>query len=280
MIALSHNSALLARLKGSATTEFAILTLALLPIMIGIPMLGKMADLKQTTINASRYAAWEATVSDASVQNNQVEARFFGDAEAKLKTASNDITKNDLWGENNAASHNMYFGQGVVQVMAGSAAVSTTPAGSSSGSGTSKSAGFGQVVKKVGSILSWAPGTDWGIKSNGLLNATVQMKVKPNKFLNQSNSNCHAKTQVFSCMTSATSIMVDNWSASNDYQASRRTRSFVPTTTIRSVSDTLAASGSIPVLKDLKGLKRKGGQYGFGHVDMKPLPRLLGTYTQ
>jgi len=268
------------RVRGSAMTEFAVLTLAMLPIMVGIPMIGKMIDLKQTAINASRYAAWEATISDSSVQSNQIESRFFGDELATLSTNGSSNSNNKLWGESRTTGSSTYFGQSVVQIVSGSAVVDSQAIASSPSSANPNDVGtsFGSVVKKAGSTLSWAPGTDWGVSENGLISASVQIKVKANALLDTSKSACYEQGRSFSCMTAANSIMVDNWSASSDYQSARRTRSFVPTTTIRDVSDMLATSGNLPVLKELKGLKRKNGKYGFGHVDMTPLPRPLGTY--
>ncbi len=51
------------RISGQAMTEFLVVTaFILLPLFLGIPMLGKYIDIKQTTIQAARYEAWEYTV--------------------------------------------------------------------------------------------------------------------------------------------------------------------------------------------------------------------------
>jgi len=49
--------------RGSALTEFFFLTIIMLPLFFGIPMIGKLIDLKQTAVQAGRYAAWEATTN-------------------------------------------------------------------------------------------------------------------------------------------------------------------------------------------------------------------------
>ncbi len=49
--------------SGQAMTEFLIVTaFVLMPLFLGIPMLGKYIDIKQATIQAARYEAWEYTV--------------------------------------------------------------------------------------------------------------------------------------------------------------------------------------------------------------------------
>jgi len=82
------------RQTGSALVEFIVVSAVLIPIMFGIPMIGKMIDLKQTTAQASRYSAWETTVSDAPAQN--VDQRFFSDASAPI--GSTEVGPNTLWG--------------------------------------------------------------------------------------------------------------------------------------------------------------------------------------
>lgn len=268
--------------KGSSMTEFAVLTLVMLPIMMGIPMVGKMIDLKQTTINASRYAAWEATVSDDYNVADQIDSRFFKDSESAIKTQNVAPASHRLWGETSAVDPSSYIEKGSVRIADDSAAAKALEVNITNGvqGGSTNSLTFGGVVKDSGEILSWAPGTDWGVNDDGLLRAAVQVKIKQNYLLNQSNSACFEEGKTFSCMTEANSIMVDNWSASNDRQAADRVRSFVPTTAIRDVSDILAAIGEVPTFAELKGLKRKNGKNGFGHVEMNVLPEKLDTYVE
>jgi hypothetical protein len=263
-------------------TEFAVLTLVMLPIMMGIPMVGKMIDLKQTTINASRYAAWEATVSDDYNVADQIDSRFFKDSESAIKTQNVAPASHRLWGETSAVDPSSYIEKGSVRIADDSAAAKALEVNITNGvqGGSTNSLTFGGVVKDSGEILSWAPGTDWGVNDDGLLRAAVQVKIKQNYLLNQSNSACFEEGKTFSCMTEANSIMVDNWSASNDRQAADRVRSFVPTTAIRDVSDILAAIGEVPTFAELKGLKRKNGKNGFGHVEMNVLPEKLDTYVE
>jgi len=78
--------------RGQALAEFTIAAaFVLIPLFLMIPLLGKFMDMKATTIQAARYAAWERTAwygssewavgqkSDAQIQS-EVQQRFFSDA--------------------------------------------------------------------------------------------------------------------------------------------------------------------------------------------------------
>ena len=73
---------------GAALVESFFICGVLTIFLIGIPMLGKSIDLKQTTIQASRYAAWEKTVYVDSTQVDQVDTRFFKDASAPISSSA------------------------------------------------------------------------------------------------------------------------------------------------------------------------------------------------
>src|SRR5512147_2715603 len=86
---------------GQALVEFLIAaTLVLIPLFLIIPLLGKYMDLKATTIQAARYAAWERTVwfgsadwpaaqkDDIKIQR-EIQQRFFSDT-ATVKLQSSD----------------------------------------------------------------------------------------------------------------------------------------------------------------------------------------------
>ncbi len=61
------------RARGQALVEFIIAaTLVIIPVFLIIPMLGKYIDLKSSTVQAARYAAWERTIwyGDAASGSN------------------------------------------------------------------------------------------------------------------------------------------------------------------------------------------------------------------
>lgn len=96
--------------RGQSTTEFAVLAALLVPLMLAVPLLGKLLDLLQVTEQASRYVAFEGTLRhsgtgwtpDADLAE-QARRRFFSDSRAPVKTgdtAGNFAAhRNPLWSD-------------------------------------------------------------------------------------------------------------------------------------------------------------------------------------
>ena len=115
------------RSSGQAMTEFLICaSFALVPLFLGISLLGKYIDIKQTAIQAARYEAWEYTVwyandsepmtgfnavpqpiKSTTLTRNETQQRFFtdpGNSDTTQPITSTDAmtgwsasTANPLW---------------------------------------------------------------------------------------------------------------------------------------------------------------------------------------
>jgi hypothetical protein len=108
------------RQRGQALAEFTIAAaFVLIPLFLMIPLLGKFMDMKATTIQAARYAAWERTAwygnadwaagqkSDAQIQS-EVQQRFFADSattplRSSDKTQSGAAVGKPLWHDHTGA---------------------------------------------------------------------------------------------------------------------------------------------------------------------------------
>ncbi len=104
------------RTRGQSTVEFLVLALALLPLFLIVPLLGKHLDIAQTAAIASRYVAFEGMVhhgsslqpwkSDAQLAE-EVRRRFFGTSAAPVKTGdvAGDFSahRNPLWTDHRGA---------------------------------------------------------------------------------------------------------------------------------------------------------------------------------
>jgi hypothetical protein len=93
-------------MRGQALVEFVIgAVLFLIPLFLIIPLLGKYADMKSSTIQAARYNAWERTVwygQSASSSgdwegNDKNESTIKSEMEAKFLT-------NELWSDRTGAA--------------------------------------------------------------------------------------------------------------------------------------------------------------------------------
>lgn len=96
------------RQNGQSTTEFIVISLVLVPLMIIVPLLGKYMDIAQTTTVASRYVAFEGAVHNTSSSwktdtnlANEVRRRFFSNSDAPTKTSDTagdfSANRNMLW---------------------------------------------------------------------------------------------------------------------------------------------------------------------------------------
>ncbi len=102
------------REAGASAIEFVVFSLALVPLFLIMPLLGKYLDLAQTTEIASRYLAFEGTVRNTSSSwktdaelATEVRRRFFSNSDAPVKTndAAGDFPghRNPLWSDHRGA---------------------------------------------------------------------------------------------------------------------------------------------------------------------------------
>lgn len=256
--------------RGAALTETFVLMLALTPIMFGIPMIGKLIDLRQTTVQASRYGAWEATVrgSDNGVPTD-INDRFFS---APGVSINGDVSApNPLWGRGaalplaptvNGQTAGSFGGidQTAVVLKANTGAGTGYTSAYDAGAGGAVALKVQKFVEKAGKVSSKVTGVEgkW-VKSNpatkGLVRSEVVAAVEGNGWFEELTS------------TDATVIMYNNWSSGNDDQAKDRSRSMVPAGALEKPANMFASFGAFPLFKELLDLKD-----AFGRVDMNPLP--------
>lgn len=100
---------LLGRVVGQATVEVAVVSLALVPAFLAVPLLGKYIDVMQTVEASSRYVAFEGSVHHSGTTGwktddqlaAEVRRRFFGPSDSPVKTG--DVAgdtpqyRNPLW---------------------------------------------------------------------------------------------------------------------------------------------------------------------------------------
>lgn len=84
------------RQHGQALTEFLVIAVAMVPLFLLLPMIGKYQDLAHATQMASRYAAFDATIFGNTTGYNpwkpparladEIRRRYYGNADAPVKT--------------------------------------------------------------------------------------------------------------------------------------------------------------------------------------------------
>lgn len=261
------------RQTGSAITEFVVVSAVLTPLMFGIPMIGSMIDLKQTTVQASRYSAWETTVGTPATTQT-LDQRFFSDESAPVSDVA--PTGNKLWGPNQEADGTPadvltgYYEDTAVIVTAGSRMnniASAYDAGVSA-DGThyapagSKRAAYrlGEAVDYLG-VVSDKTGGDWeSMETDGLIRGEASVTIQGNGWLDPIT------------YTQGTVIMNDNWSVEGAVAARNRVRSLVPAGALDNVAKLIGNAGRVPGVREIGVFRDDGGRRVFGYVDVEPLP--------
>ncbi len=290
MINRTYSSA--RQVSGSAMVEFSLLLSVLLPVGLGMAMLGKLTDLRQNAEQASRYAAWEATVYSRQAlgaqQANTLESRFFmapdsviDSGSTQSRAAENTDGKpalNPLWGEPSAKP-------GSLRELASVSRLPDNQVIPSYQFDTGKARiakKSGQAVALIGKPLSGFSGNSWGLVADGMLRAGVEVAVQPTGFLQGANAPCGVTVQngkaatgkqtgegspAAVCLRSAGVIMADGWAASDDSQAVSRIRSLVPGSALAKVGEAVGSLLGETIFPELEPLSE-----AFGHVDMSVLP--------
>lgn len=108
------NTSSSARIAGQALAEFCVTMLALTPLVLLIPLLGKFLDIVHTTQLASRYVAFESIAHDplnGRLRDDQIAAdvarRFFNRSDAPIHTGEladgSAQERNSLWVDHRGA---------------------------------------------------------------------------------------------------------------------------------------------------------------------------------
>lgn len=262
---------------GAAMVESILIVGVLLIFMLGIPMIGSLIDLKQTTIQASRYSAWEKTVHvDPQGKPNLIDERFFKDPSAPITSAPNNgLAPNLLWGEleqgngqtvpDGAQANNgntppggpgpdmskrarvtIAGPVGVYEVVGESAlaGVGSNMVGLPVGSAYRT---VGTVVTEIGRAVSRDGWEDGDPVEDGLVASIVESQFQANELLPGG------------AIREKTSIFIDGWAAAEPETIRERVHGFVPSHRLERVGDFISRVKFIPMLNDLEHLEKAFG---------------------
>ncbi len=216
--------------RGQAVVEMAVLLAVLLPMIVMVPVMAKIADVNHTTIQAARYVAWERTVAPPRVKSGrrlrrEVRVRFFNLRDAAIT--------DDLEDRRSEQDPKWYLVGGPGRHVVVSSDVKTRideqPApGRVAGAVDAVVGRLSEAVAGLGADVSW------DLDSDGLFVGRVSADVlasMPFYDVVGRRPDCRGRSQerVFACITQSSAILADGWGASSPEQAARRVKAFVPT---------------------------------------------------
>jgi len=256
--------------KGSALTECIIVLILILPIIYATVVLGKLLDLSQTSVQASRYGVWQTTVEDmAKVQamsKQKVIERFFTNGLLSLSSQSaqaslaNSSRHDFLWQNNSAQSiHAPDSAASQLWIDANNITSTYQVAPSITG----ERGGLSSALADIGKPLASVSGNEWGLSNSGTMQNQLSVPLLPNRWLSGISTHCPGTI----CVHTRSSIMADGWGASGAEHSRRRVRSLMPASVLEPIGNALAKTGNALILPELKGL-----QGAFGYVNTSVLP--------
>lgn len=244
-------------------SEFLICTaFALIPLFLGISLLGKYIDIKQTAIQAARYQAWEYTVwyandnepntgfnaadqpiKSTAITNNEARRLFFNGPGTELDTlaitttanTSGGWTGNPFWQDHTGAP--LYSGVNGAEAGQDSSDVTPNLPIVEQVVGTILRI-FDFVFGAIGSLLGLG-GSSVGftaINPDGYSTSTVSMEVAVNtEFMDFEalNFNLLNPTNDTLDFVSTASVLTDGWNAGGVEHTNNQTGGTVPTTILK-----------------------------------------------
>lgn len=253
---------------GQALTEFLVVALALIPLILLIPLIAKYQDVSYAVQMSSRYVAFEAMTRNEAQSTwkspgqlaEEVRRRFFSNPDAPVKTG-------DVAG--NFSAHQNLFWRGPNGAPLISDLDQDVSAGFGAGNGANQSEAFGAAGDgQPFNLLKTAD--QLGLRAHGIYTGNVSVKF----------ANLPAGIKAYEpfdkidlSVTRHTSLIVDGWMAKDAAQAESRIDHpvLVPATSLRNVASVVDAAVSLVEVGQIPGPRL--GQLEFWR-DVVPPDRL------
>ena len=217
--------------RGVALVETLVLSAPIVVFLIGLPSLGKLIDAQQSTILASRYAAWQHTINSPIASPEEIRSTFFSNQVADAVSGS-------------------VVDQSRFQLSDQSVEASISEVDKNSGFSVART--MGSAISRSAQLLDKS---NWDLAPVGVVTSKVHLTVEHSLPLLSSLGGCSSDTDQRFCLSESNGIMVDGWNSGNDALTQKRAKSFVPTAKLSKIGDYLSKLGRIPMLEELKGIK-------------------------
>ena len=209
--------------QGQALTEFLVVSLALIPLFLLMPMIAKYQDIAHATQMASRYLAFEATLRNDGMSTwkpvdqlaGEVRRRFFSNTDAPIKTG--DTAGNFM------AHQNLFWrdprGDALIKDIGNDVKISFGSGNSADHSGAFSGASDGKPFENP--VFNYH--NELGLQAKGIYTANITVAVANLP----SEENGYTKSydefrNIGLTMTRHTSVLVDSWTAKDPAQVESR----------------------------------------------------------
>jgi len=256
---------------GAALVESVVVIVAMVALMVALPMLSKYQDIRQSTLDASRYATWQMTVAEEPSRELIID-RFYKDPSSPIRSALSENSVNPYWRHSNLP---LVREQAFTPVTRSVDSIVGT--GNDSGIVELNSLSL-QVADRVEStgqiselatrvirqVSGWLGESDAIASNRGIVSAAVSIGVSDG-FERASSGSCSEGAS--GCVTASTAILIDGWEAADDLETRDGAEVLVPTTLLKPVGRLLSVVGVVPLLKEFKEIDRS-----FGCINSTSIP--------
>lgn len=206
--------------QGQALTEFLVIAVALVPLFLLIPVIGKYQDIAHATQLASRYAAFDVLVrygavkgsnnpiKDTTQLQNEVRRRFFSNSDAPIKT-------DDTAGDFKAHQNPFWRTPDDQPLIRDFADVTVERSTQSTHDGSSAGSNSGPFNPEFG--------------ATGIRSATVSVKLAN---LPSGLTFYEPFDKIDLVISRGTSVLADGWTGSNPADVENRFKGLVPATVL------------------------------------------------
>ena len=257
---------------GAAMVEsmliFSIMTL----LLVAIPKLAKYQDVRQTTMDASRYATWQMPISNV-VDREKIIDRMFSRADSPIRSQNSEVGENIYWNWNNQPliRDNAFIPVASSQTLSNSNRVSeslvdkrTVVVGTTQQS-TSPGSTANVVTDTVRTVSNWLGDSDAIAPNRGIVRSDISVALNASPIEGQTTINCGEDS--IECLSLSSSILVDGWEAEDSQAVEEGTQVMVPTKLLKPVGQALSVVSVVPLLKEFEEIDDS-----FGCVNTSTLP--------
>lgn len=257
----------MARQRGQSLMEVAVLCAVLVPLFLLVPILGKYIHIRQTTHQAARAAAWQATVSpDYAIPNtaemrNLTIDRHFATSDAPIRSRASTGNANQRLGNPllNTFSNQPLMERGDIRVNA------------------YKNDGVPGMLDNIAGLIGKIPG-DFPPNEKGLVTSNLTVDIQD---IRLANGSAAAFLEPFDTlglrMQASNTLLADPWNASGAGEGNRphrrtvlaQVRGLVPASNLSKAGGVLDGLDVIPMFGVLSKLDP-----GYIEPDVVPYDKL------
>lgn len=258
--------------RGAAMVETVLIVAGMVILLVAIPKLAKYQDVRQATVDASRYATWQMTVSEAPDREKIIE-RMFSKPDSPIRSQNTELSENTFWrsarrplirdhaltpvGPSQALANLNNVGESLVDLR--SVALSTTEQSASTGAVAST------ITSTVQTVSNWLGDSDAIAPNRGIVKSAISVAINANSTDGQGQVECGVGAA--ECMSISSSILVDGWEAKDSDAIETGAQVMVPTKLLKPIGEALSLVSVVPLLKEFEHIDDS-----FGCVNTTTLP--------